>query len=231
MKVESRHYSVNGNAEKFQQKINKWKASYIVRIGSDCSEFIVEDTHYIFAKSKVFPKDKIYLFNLVKAEAQKYIESNELVLPTERKTIVYNYDFDENNKITGTDLNHAYWRIAYIHNIIKEKTYLRALAYDCKAIRLASLSCLGREKKFEKYVNGEVTNEIVKQARDEKLNDVFKFIRLFCFETMHECKELLGDDFFCYKTDCIYYKDTEENRQKVHDFFDSKNLTYKQLVY
>ena len=36
-------------------------------------------------------------------------------------------------------------------------------------------------------------------------------------------------DFICYKTDCIYYLDTEENRKLVNDFFKEKDLLMKQL--
>jgi hypothetical protein len=40
---------------------------------------------------------------------------------------------------------------------------------------------------------------------------------------------MLGKDFIAYKTDCIYYVDTEKNRNLVNDYFDKNDLTYKQL--
>ena len=48
---------------------------------------------------------------------------------------------------------------------------------------------------------------------------------------MYELSELLKDDFESWKTDCIYYRDTEENRQKCYDYLDKHNFEYKQLVF
>jgi len=42
---------------------------------------------------------------------------------------------------------------------------------------------------------------------------------------------ILGEDFFAYKTDCIYYRDTLENRKKVYDYLDENNFLYSQMVY
>ena len=48
---------------------------------------------------------------------------------------------------------------------------------------------------------------------------------------MKEASDLVGDDFFAWKTDCIYYRDTKENVKLIQDYFDKYNLTYKQLGY
>jgi hypothetical protein len=42
--------------------------------------------------------------------------------------------------------------------------------------------------------------------------------------------DLLGDEFICYKTDCIYYKDKPQNRELVQTYLDSVGLDWKQLV-
>jgi hypothetical protein len=47
---------------------------------------------------------------------------------------------------------------------------------------------------------------------------------------MNVIANLLGEDFICYKTDCIYYKDTEDNRKLVQAYFDAADLPWKQLV-
>jgi hypothetical protein len=131
----------------------------------------------------------------------------------------------------GTDLNHAYWRIAYLYGMINEKTYISGLDTECKALRLATLSVLGREKKFDSYENGEIKQSYVYQKENVDLKNVFKFIRLTCFSFMKEASDLLGDDFFAWKTDCIYYRENLKNIKMVQDYFDQFNLTYKQLGY
>jgi hypothetical protein len=46
---------------------------------------------------------------------------------------------------------------------------------------------------------------------------------------MNKLRKMLGEDFLAYKTDCIYYIDTPENREKVRDYFTQNDLTFKQL--
>jgi hypothetical protein len=58
-----------------------------------------------------------------------------------------------------------------------------------------------------------VTNE------DKLLMEAYKLIRLTCFAMMFEASEMLGKDFDCWKTDCIYFRDSDENRQKISAFF------------
>jgi hypothetical protein len=41
----------------------------------------------------------------------------------------------------------------------------------------------------------------------------------------------LGKDFEAYRTDCIYYRDTMENRKKVYAYLDERGFEYKQLVF
>jgi hypothetical protein len=48
---------------------------------------------------------------------------------------------------------------------------------------------------------------------------------------MQELAKMLGDDFEAYRTDCIYYRDSPENRQMVYDYLDNQGFTYKQLVF
>ena len=65
---------------------------------------------------------------------------------------------------------------------------------------------------------------------DPILHKIYSNIRYTCYAHMMKLAELLGDDFICYKTDCLYYKDTKENRKMVQDFLDSEAMEWKQLV-
>ena len=192
----------------------------------------MDDKHIVFASQSNFPKKKIYLFNSVKQQTTKWLKENVVFLPEELNSIKYNYDYNtDEGTMCGTDLNHAYWRIAYLYGMINEKTYIAGLDTDCKALRLATLSVLGREKKFDNYEKGEIKESYVYQKENVDLKNVFKFIRLTCFSFMKEASDLLGDDFFAWKTDCIYYRESLSNIKAVQEYFDQYNLTYKQLGY
>jgi hypothetical protein len=60
---------------------------------------------------------------------------------------------------------------------------------------------------------------------------VYADIRFSCFYMMYELSVMLGEDFDCWRTDCIYYRDTPENRKTVQDYFDEREMLWKQLVF
>tara|TARA_R110000737_G_scaffold148899_1_gene178348 strand:+ start:950 stop:1651 length:702 start_codon:yes stop_codon:yes gene_type:complete len=227
-----RKYVKLKSADALVKSLIKKKLSFSVREASECTEILLDNTHFVFAPQTNFPKNKIYLFNNVKIQVQKWIKNNEVVLPNELNSLKYNYKYDtEIGTMVGTDLNHAYWRIAYLYGMINEKTYISGLDTESKALRLATLSVLGREKSFIAYEKGNKLESYISQKENVDLKNVFKFIRLTCFNFMKEASELVGDDFFAWKTDCIYYRDSEQNVKLVQEYFDKYNLTYKQLGY
>ena len=231
-KALTRKYVKSGSVDNYIKDLVSNKLSFSVRRASECTEILMDDKHIVFASQSNFPKKKIYLFNNVKQQVSKWLKENVVFLPDEINSIKYNYDYDtDEGTMCGTDLNHAYWRIAYLYGMINEKTYIAGLDTECKALRLATLSVLGREKKFDNYEKGEIKQSYVYQKENVDLKNVFKFIRLTCFSFMKEASDLLGDDFFAWKTDCIYYRENLKNIKMVQDYFDQFNLTYKQLGY
>ena len=228
----ARKYVKSGSVDNYIKDLVSKKLSFSLRKASECTEIIMDDKHIVFASQSNFPKKKIYLFNNVKQQVTKWVKENSVYLPEDINSIKYNYDYDtDDGTMCGTDLNHAYWRIAYLYGMINEKTYISGLDTECKALRLATLSVLGREKKFDNYEKGQIKESYVYQKENVDLKNVFKFIRLTCFTFMKEASELLGDDFFAWKTDCIYYRENLKNIKLVQDYFDQYNLTYKQLGY
>lgn len=218
----------------FMKTLIEGKANFFIRNGSECRELIFDTIHNVYAtENKNFPKNKIFLFNLVNRDAKKYLEQNGSVIVKPRKnTAEYNWDYDDEiGVITGTDLNHAYWRIAYVKNYISKKTYEYGLDDSAKALRLATISVLGREKRYLEYKDGEFVGEVIRQEKNEELNAIFTDVRHSCFYMMWELSQILGDDFFCWKTDCIYYRDSEWNRKIVHDYLEEREMLFKQLVF
>ena len=220
--------------DRFLNTLIKGGGSFLVRFGSECNELIFDETHYIFAtKNKNFPAKFICLFNMVKRDAEKFVNENHFIdFPPKVNVTEYNYNYDDSyGNITATDLDHAFWRIAYVKGYISKKTYEKGLDKKAKAIRLASLSILGRKKEFEKYENGVKTNVVVKSEMNEQLRNIYYDIRHSCYYMMYELSTMLKQDFDCWKTDCIYYRDTDKNRLLVQNYFKERNILYKQLIY
>ena len=203
-------------------------------MGSECNELLFDGRHRVYrTENNNFPRKFIFLFNSVQRDARKFLLKNPIIDVSPKVDVTkYNYQYDHSEGIiTGTDLDHAFWRIAYIKNYISKRTYNFGLNNEAKALRLATLSVLGREKVFDKYVNGELVERVVVKKLDPHLQSVYKDIRFSCYYMMYELSLLLGDDFDCWRTDCIYYRDTIANRKIVHDYFDEREMLYKQLIY
>ena len=236
MKNKSVTYTSKTSEDFIFKRMIEEKANGLIKKGTFTNEIVWGNNSYIFPcmdkKRQMAFKKGMFLFGMVRKDVREYIKNNKIKLPTKYGQIEYNKELNEDlfGKITATDLNHAYWRIAYNLGIISNNTYSKGLNDDFKAVRLASLSTMGANKKYQKIKNGKLLDEYKVVYGDDRLKDVYKLIRLTCYKYMNQVKKMLGKDFLCYKTDCIYYIDTQYNRKIVRDFFMEKDLYMKQLV-
>jgi len=175
-------------------------------------------------------RDGVFLFGMVKGEALKFAAANKMILPTEYPV----NDFTTkkaplNKKWIATDINSAYWNIAYNLGVISERTYDHGNRYpkSYKTLRLAALSVLGQQRSYREMIGDEATGRNIIIAGNQKLIDVYKLIRFTCYEIMHELKLKLGKDFVCYRTDEIVYVSTEKNIELVEAYINEKGLYCK----
>ena len=236
MKNKNVTYTSKNNEDFIFKRMVEEKANGYVKRGTFTNEIVWGNKSYIFPcmdkKRQMAFKKGMFLFGMVRKDVKAYLQINKVKLPIKYGQIEYNKELNEElfGKITATDLNHAYWRIAHNLGVISEKTYNKGLNDDFKAVRLAALSTMGANKKYQKMKNGKLLDEYKIVYGDDALKDVYKLIRLTCYKYMNQVKKLLGKDFLCYKTDCIYYIDTQYNRKLVTKFFMEKDLYVKQLV-
>lgn len=237
MKNKSIRYATKSSEDFILKRMLAEKANGYIKKGTFTNELVWGNYSYIFPcmnkkKQNSFKKG-MFLFGLVRKDAKNYLKKHpKIVLPTKYAQIEYTKDLDEKlfGKITATDLNHAYWRIALNLGVISEKTYYRGLDDSFKSVRLAALSTMGANKKYQKIKNGKITEDVKIVYGDADLAKVYTLIRYTCYKYMNSVKRKLGKDFLCYKTDCIYYIDNAHNRKVVKEFFKEKELFMKQLV-
>lgn len=228
-------YSPKSMETFLMKKIETLKGNGYIKKGTFTNEIVWGKNSYVFSildkkKQEAF-KRGMFLFGMVRKDAKAYLKKGKVKLPKKYSQIEYNGSFNPDlfGKVTGTDLNHAYWRIAHNLGIISDMTYMKGLDDKFKSVRLAALSTLGADKKYKIIRNGLITNDYKIIEGDKELQQIYKLIRYTCYRYMNQVKKVLGKDFLCYKTDAIYYIDTKENRKKVRDFFKQKNLLMKQL--
>lgn len=214
--------------------IKKYGGNGYMRQGNFTTEIIWDGKSYMFptkSKSVKAYRKGMFLFGMVRKDAKDFIKSGKKVkIPKKYPVNEYNNDFNKfGERMTATDINHAYWRIAFNLGIISKKTYMLGLDDDYKVVRLAALSTLGKGKDYFIIENGKITNQVVKIGLNEDMDALYKAIRYTCYKYMQKVKKLLKDDFICYRTDCVYYVDTPMNRSIVREFFKGEGMSYKQL--
>lgn len=121
------------------------------------------------------------------------------------------------------DINHCYWRIAFLKGYISEKLYKNTLAKsDLKIERNMSLAMIFAPKKRKYYIQGEFVVEI---SEEKTLwRTLYNNIRFTAYNLMGECMELSGDSFISYRTDGIMV--TEDVVNDVSELISDKNFEY-----
>lgn len=212
-------------------KLKGKKGIAYYRKGSFSDELIWQNRKFLFPSPKKKVSKGVWIFRSVQNDVRDFIENKRI---REKEKLPVNFWNQKarsfRGKITATDVDHAYWRIAYLDGIIKPKTYKKGLELKDKALRLASLANLASHKEYQIIKDGEMTDKSITLKYDPILQKVYNNIRYTCYEHMMIMAKMLGDDFICYKTDCIYYKDTPTNREIIQTYLDSVSLEWKQLV-
>lgn len=236
MRTKSKHLCFGNSDKVFLSRLCALHEDAYIKSGTFSTEIIWGKVSYVFPTKKNSDytkfKEGLFLFNKVRGDAKAFLKSNpNFKLPREERSIMFQDSLPPKNaKICGTDLNHAYWRIASNLGVITNATYKKGLPKKFKSTRLAALSTLGAGRTFNIISSGKLTRQKVTFNENEELKRVYKLIRFTCFKYMKAIKKMLGNDFLAYKTDCIYYIDSKENRQMVSDYFTKNNLTFKQLI-
>lgn len=236
LESEIRH---GGSPESTIKRLEANKRTFYVRDTAYMTTLIYDHKEIVYPKkNNTFPPNQLWLFKSVRNDAEKLAEKIdsgkvEFVMPEKNPVNRTNFDYDDSfGQITGTDINSAYWTIAYNLGIISERTYQKAqITPDTKVTRLAALAILGRNMAYKKYENGVPIKDRKIIEGSKILQNFYKAIRYTCYQTMSNIADLLGEDFDAYRTDCIYYRDSPENRKKVYDYLDQYGFYYKQLEF
>ena len=216
------------NIDEYIQNYTLLKRDFKLRQSPNFAEFVTSSGRKLFYnKSDKFSKG-LFLFRMVNRDVAKYIEEYGDVEPYQiMPTNHFNNEYNKDNTTIGIDINNAYWSVAYLKGYISENTYNKGLAKDgIKAVRLSALSSLGKEKVYKVFEKGVYKHDEVHNF-DFSLQELYRDIRYSTYAIMYECAELLQNDFHSWNTDCINFKDTQENRKLVTDLIEGYGLSCK----
>ena len=217
------------NSKSFIETYIHLKKSFKVRSSTNITEIVTSTGQKIYEHKNQRFKEGLYLFGMVKRDVLNYIAENGSIEPYMELPVNYaNQKFDYDNNVIGLDIDNAYWSVAKLKGYITKKTYDKGLEQKdgMKSIRLSCLSTLGKSRVYNVYEDGiYIGDEKVKE--DTELQDIYNDVRFSTYGVMLEISELLGEDFCCWKTDCIFFKDTIENRNKATMIIESYGLNCK----
>lgn len=224
------------NPKPLIDKLISKKKEFLLRETKYLTTVIVDGMEYIYPNKNEdgFNPRMLWLFSVVQSEAKKFLERNpDWSMPTKLPVNVTNYDYDDSyGRLTGTDINSAYWNIAHQMGVISDTTYTNAEDSKYKRVRLAALAILGRNISYNKFKDGKKqTKPFIYENQEKRLKQLYQAIRYKCYQMMNEIAQILGNEFEAYRTDCIYYRDTSKNRKLVHDYLREHGFDFKQLVY
>jgi len=210
------------------EQYTKLKRSFKIRESVNYAELITEHNQKIVYNKNGKFSDGLYLFSMVIRDVKKYIEDNGAVKPMGELPVNYkNVNYKEKSAI-GIDIDNAYWSIACLRGYISHNTYIKGLekGKEYKSTRLSALSSMGKDKFYKVYKDGTHThNEIIEG--DKRMQDVYYDIRFTTYNIMQELGDALGNDFYAWKTDCVFFTDTKENRKLVKTMLSDYGLTCK----
>jgi hypothetical protein len=233
-----RDIKFGGNSQNLIKTLQRNKRDFFVRDTAFMTSLIYDGKEVVFTKkNSAFPANQLWIFQAVNKDAlalAKRIEQGEVdfIMPERLPVNRTNFNYDDSvGEITGTDINSAYWTIANRLGVISDALYQKIQGDDTKVVKLAALAILGRDMAFNSFKEGEIIKDKSVVLGNKMLKEFYKAIRYTCYLHMNNIANLLGDEFDAYRTDCIYYRDTEENKQKVYAYLDEHGFYYKQLIF
>lgn len=229
MKIE---YKFGSSKNLLKQLIN-YNSDYYY-FNSDETEYIlIGNVLYMYSSNNKMQKG-LYLFRMVKKDFDKWIESNynESHKFEDKYKSSYVAKLKVNkDELTKIDINHAYWRIAFLNGYISENTYKHGLKLKeqdefMKQVYCMSLSTQGISRKLKGYTGNNLNGKTKLVEKTELHKDIYSDIRHKTFKIMDELAYLIKDDFVSYNVDCITFKNNK-NIEVVENYLKSKNLTFK----
>jgi hypothetical protein len=207
----------------------KLKRSFKLRESVNYAELTTSHNQKIVSNKNDRFGDGLFLFAMVLRDVNNYLEENGAIEPMNELPVNFTNREYQEDKAIGIDVDNAYWSIACLRGYISHKTYLKGLEKrkDYKSTRLSALSSLGKDKFYKVYEDGIYKYDEIVEG-DKRMRDIYYDIRFTTYNIMKEIADVLGNDFYAWKTDCIFFKDTNKNKRLVKTALTDYGLSCKE---
>ena len=222
-----------GSSASFLKQLINYNTDYFYFNSAETEYILVGENLYVYSSNNKMQKG-LYLFRMVKKDFDKWIESNynenHQFEDKYKSSYVAKLKVNE-DELTKIDINHAYWRIAFLNGYISENTYKHGLKLKdqdefMKQVYCMALSTQGISRKLTGYTGSSKNGKTKLVEKKELHKDIYSDIRHKTFKIMDELAFIIKDDFVSYNVDCITFKNNK-NIEVVENYLKSKNLTFK----
>lgn len=209
-----------GSVDKFNQYLNAYiqsKSSFTIVSYGATKKIVYGNNSFIFSGVKGEKKPQgMHLISLVKKDIDSLVSGNPEILntvpkiPSKKPHLTHiNYKncrwYGTGVEILSIDVNHCYWRTAYLLGYIKEETYLKGIEKDeYKEGRLIAIGTLGKILTVRKYENGLQVKEYIDDTDYLLYGRFFWHIISKIYIMLQELISELKEDFLMFLTDCIF---------------------------
>lgn len=181
----------------------------------------------------------LWIFSATKKQVGNWLKSNRLEIlselyPSVRKNIGLYNSLPEYGKFMFTDMNHAYWRMAYNMGYIKKKLYEKLIDEELpkekqkeyKLLRNKALACLRSPVKIFDYQGSSQIRKYYDGSGE--LEQLYNDIRNRCYKIIYDISHEIPDGFIKYKTDGIYYM--PEHQKRVEEVMQQNSMPFKTFM-
>jgi len=178
-------------------------------------------------------KKVISLFGIVRKSSMKYIIEQNFTLPIVIPKCSASYRNPdgfkkvlEGERLIYIDINHCYWRIAFLQGIISKRVYDKYKnSKEFKLWRNISLSCLVAPQSRTYYDKGK---EVMTISEENSLFQLlYDNIRFTAYNIMGDVLKAIGNDCYKYIVDGVIAK--PENADQIMDILDYHQMLYKTI--
>lgn len=203
-----------GSIDKFDAYVKGYensKCDFTV-VSYGVTKKIISGKHtFLFSGLKGEKKPQgMHLIGMVKRDIDALIEQGTLPKIPEKKphlTVIHHRHLEfygAGQEALAIDINHCYWRTAFLLGFITEDTYLKGLEKEeYKQGRLIAIGTLGKILTIRKYRDGVKCEEFIDDKDYLKYGGFFWQVILKINELMIELWMELKEDFLMFLTDCV----------------------------
>jgi hypothetical protein len=205
----------------FLKAYEKSKSSFKVISYGTTKKIIYGKSKFLFSGIKGEKKPQgLHLIGMVKRDIDALITKNPDIIPSipKKKPNITQINlkniewFGTGVQALAIDVNHCYWRTAFLLGFITKQTYFKGIErQEYKDGRLIAIGTLGKMLSVSKYENGIKVADYIDDTDYLKYGGFFWKVLEKVYELYLDLQTTLKEDFLMFLTDCVVIDESKRD--------------------